>query len=68
MNTNFETCGFAFFSHVVLHFLLRFLSPHIPILAGWIRPSTIRRSSAILATSRRTGSKPDKRQLLSIIT
>ena len=29
------------------------------ILAGWIRPSTIRRSRAILATSRRTGSKPD---------
>ena len=30
------------------------------ILAGWIRPSTIRRSSAILATSLRIGSNPDK--------
>ena len=29
------------------------------ILAGWIRPSTISLSRAILATSRLTGSKPD---------
>jgi len=30
------------------------------ILAGWIRPSTISFSSAILATSRRIGSNPDR--------
>jgi len=30
------------------------------ILAGWIRPSTIRRSKAILATSLRIGSKPER--------